>query len=98
MAIDPRIPVGREAKRVAAQQKMSREEEIEALMLRLAELRGEPVLQAPSGESRQEEVIERSAAPRRRGKGKKRRPSRLRAAKQNIADAFGEPAPPATQS
>lgn len=47
MAVDPRVPVGREAKRAAAAQALSRDDEILMLQRRLAELRGTPVFTGP---------------------------------------------------
>ncbi len=79
---DPRIPVGREARRVAAQQRLSREDEIQQLRLRLAELTGR---QAPM-------ATEAPAPRRRRRRTIRRRPSQVAKATA-VADG-----PPPVQS
>ncbi len=73
---DPRIPVGREARKVALSQKLSQADEIRALTLRLAELTGRPVEQsAPVVEARAKRQY-----TRRKKRLTRRRPAHVAAA------------------
>lgn len=89
---DPRIPVGRELRKSLSQQRLSREDEIQQLKLRLAELTGRP---APTVE-----VAPVTRRPyKRRSKLRARRPSQVataRAAVQAAAEAMPA-AGPATE-
>ncbi len=84
---DPRIPVGRELRRAAMQNKLSKEDEIRHLQLRLAELQGR---QAP---------VEAAATerPKRTYTKRKRRITRRRPSQVAAARAAVEGDPP-TQS
>lgn len=96
MKIDPRIPVGREARRAQIQTKQSRQAEITELKLRLAELMGQrPADDEKDGPEAPEPA--RVAAPRAaRGPYKKRKAGRQTRAPRTAAIKADVPASPAS--
>jgi len=76
---DPRVPVGRELRKSLTQQRLSREDEIQQLKLRLAELTGRPAPQVDAAPTRR--------PYKRRSKLRARRPSQLAKARAAVQAA-----------
>ncbi len=86
---DPRIPIGRELRKSLTQHRLSREDEIQQLKLRLAELTGRPAPQAAAPVSKR--------PYKRRSKLRAKRPSQVAAARAAIESTAVSP-PAANQT